>query len=204
MAEDDYEARYLGADDAIHREKRTSRTVFALTSTIATLLGGLGTIGMIAGATGDPQGLIVGAGMLGLAAFVGVLGITESVGRVVVAPGELRVSHGLRDTRIPLSSVSSTALGTFDAQVKFKAAADRARVFGPSKVGDGYVRVAWTDASGTAHVGWIASDDPEALRAAIERARLAPGSAVRVMVQDEPATQDAELEPRAEPREEAR
>lgn len=198
---DEYERRYLGAEGAIHREKRVSRRTFAILGTIAGGVGVLSGLSFVAAATGDPQGLGAGIGAGLLSVFLLVLGAATSVSRVVVGTRELRVPIGVRDRRIPLTAITSTSIGAISqARLRADVAADGAElaaVYGA----DRYVRVAWTDAEARARITWIGSDTPEVLRAAIEQARAgAAPSGVRVAA-DVEASEPSDAGHAAEPAE---
>jgi hypothetical protein len=169
---DEFERQYLGGDEAVHREKRISRGTFGGLAALSGGLGLLGTLSLAAFASGDPQGLGGALILGGLAAMNAFLAVTLSVARVAVTPRDIRFMVGLRSRVVPMSAIGETSVGTLDPKtLRNDVAADRAEMASIFSSIGGYVRLAWTDETGRARVSWIGSDQPEVLRAAIERHR---------------------------------
>lgn len=176
---DEYERAYLSGDEAVHREKRVSRGTFHALAALSAGFGVLTLLCLAVYASGDPQGLggafIVG----GLGAMNALLSVTLSVARTVVTPRELHFMVGLRTRAVPLGAISETSTGVIVAStMRADVARDRAEIASIFSAGGGYVRVAWTDEKQQARVAWIGSEDPSALRIAIDRARRPPPTRV--------------------------
>ncbi len=203
MAADEYERRYMGGDEAVHREKRVSRRVFAFMTIIAVIPLLLALVSLAAFVfSGDRQGL-GGAVLMGAFALMfGVLAVALPVARTIVTKSDLRFMVGLRMMRVPLASITELSLGTIDpGTMRFTVAKERAHVASIFEPRGAYVRVIWHDATGKPQTAWIGSDAPEELRAAIERARsMGGGSHVRVeSMHGEPdEAQQAEASAKAE------
>jgi hypothetical protein len=188
---DEYERTYLSGDEAVHREKRVSRGTFGALAALSAGFGVMTALCLGAFATGDPQGLggafIVG----GIGAMCAFLSVALSVTRTVVTPRELHFMVGVRTRTVPLSAIGETSTGVIQAStMRADVARDRAEIASIFSAGGGYVRVAWTDEKQQSRVAWIGSEDPTALRAAIDRARRPPPT--RVAEPEETSSEHAE------------
>jgi hypothetical protein len=170
---DAFERGYLEGDQAVHREKRVSRTTFRWMTVLAAGNGALALLSLGAFASGDPEGLGGAMIMGGLSAMTLFLAVALSVSRTVVTPRALHCMIGVRTRTIPLASIQTTSLGKVNAATLRTDVAKDGAELSAFYGGDPYVRVAWTDEKDRARVTWIGSDDASALMVAIDRASSA-------------------------------
>jgi hypothetical protein len=163
---DDYEKKYMGADDALFFERQVARHLLALPA--------LGMGAAIAGAVmaavgGADVGTAVMAGAFGVGGvglYMGTLAVFFGVARTVVTKDELRVEIGMLGPRIPLANIRS-------AEVDPKARRGRGyfdRAYVPPASTE-LVRVTYEDAKGKTHRVILGTQRGSALVEAIERGR---------------------------------
>jgi len=163
----------MAGGNVLHRDKRVARGLAKALVTLTGIfgLGGIaGLVGMFAGV--GPIGGGVAAIGLGLGAMFGLMTLTGSVLRTVVTDRELHVSGGLAATRIPLESITAVRI-----------AEQRQRIRSGKRYEGGmwttsfllalgeYVEVVWKDAKGADRRLLFTPEDPQAVLAALGRAR---------------------------------
>jgi hypothetical protein len=193
MADDEFGRAYLGTDDALFVDRVRQRAVAVSMLSLGAVFGA-GAVGLgIAGAV-TSSGILVGAiASAALAVGYGTFGLLFSVIRVVVSRDEIRVHTGLSDHHIPIEAIHGVSVQPFD-----RAARDRLRGSGEQDLGARArggmraVRVAWRE-DGRSRVSWIASDHPDVLADAIEKARsLRKGRQARVELVEHEGAEEIE------------
>ncbi len=171
---DDYEKKYMGADDALFFERQVARSLLVLP-----LLGAAGAAAGAIGAAvnGDVVTALmagaVGASAMGL--YMGTLAVFFGVARTAVTKDELRVEIGMMGPRIPMAQIKKAEVTPYTRRRRWGEAA-----YVPPASTE-MVRVTY-DVKGKERTVLIGTQRAAALAEAIERAKggASPMAHVRV------------------------
>lgn len=200
-APDEYEAEYMpGGGQVLHRSKIVARRMALLMTALGVLMGVLALVSFF-------NAPLVAAVTLSLGSLVMLfVGIGLSVMRTKVTSEELHVQYGLWGPRVPIDSITACNVVPYDWKEFGGWGIKRSRAgvwsYTPTLV-DRVVSVSWTDERGKNKRAVFAAEDPEAVAAAIRRARTLPKAvaAGKVRVDVEAVADgiiDAEFEPQSE------
>jgi hypothetical protein len=186
---DAYEQAFMaGSDSVVHRERAVWRRHWIM------LFGPIVTLGVtvmdLLGFGTKHMPLPAAAVMLGFCAVLVGLWATMIALRTTVTSREVIVQYGLFGPRIPLEGIESCEVKdypqlAYGGGIKWVAGAWAYTLWGQ---GTRTVRIEWHDARGKKHATIVSSPDPDALAAAIQRARAGAASGARI------ATAAAEVE----------
>ncbi|MBN8615175.1 MAG: hypothetical protein J0L92_31550 [Deltaproteobacteria bacterium] len=182
---DEYEKKYMGADDALFFERQVARHLLALPA-----LGmGAAIAGAVTAAVGGADvgtALMAGAlGVGGVGLYMGTLAVFFGVARTVVTKDELRVEIGMLGPRIPVSQITKAEVTAFTRRRRW---GERAYVPPASTE---MVRVTYLE-KGKERSVLIGTQRATALADAIERAKGGASSMARVRVE---APSEAPVDP---------
>lgn len=169
---DSYEAQYMGAQGALHRSKKPMPWWFLAAQGAALL-----TV-VVTAVTSGQWALLL------MVPALAVVSLLFSHLRVVVTPEHVHVQLGLFGPKIAVSAIERVSAEDYRA-IKYGGWGIRFGVDGsvaysiPGGTGRG-VRIEYRGAKGNAKAVFVSSNEAEALAAAIEDARAARASGVRV------------------------
>jgi hypothetical protein len=173
---DDYEAEYMtGEGQVLHRSKVVARKLALLLLSLGVLLG------VLAAASFTFAPVVASVAMLAGAFFMTFCGLGLSVLRTKVTSEELHVQYGLWGPRVPIAAITACNVIPYDWK-RFggwglKRSFDGAWSYTPTLV-DRVVSVGWSDDKGKTRNAVFAAEDPDAVVAAVRRARaLTTGAA---------------------------
>lgn len=151
----------------LHREKYVSRALAVIMAACALLFTVAG-VGAVATERAAPWPLLLVPFFV--ATLFALAGLTKPVLRTTVTEQEIYALHGLRESRVALSSITDVAVVEATRQALFGAEA-----LGPA-AGTHMILLSFTDAEARPRKCALPSRDPAALAAIIEEARAAASS----------------------------
>lgn len=199
-AADAYEAEYMsGGGQVFHRSKVIARKLAVILLSLGVLMG----VFSVASFAFAP--VFASVMILAGALFTIFCGLGLSVLRTHVTSEELHVQYGLWGPRVPIVAITACNVIPYDWK-RFggwglKRSVDGTWAYTPTLV-DRVVSIGWTDDKGKTKKAVFAAKDPDAVVAAVRRARALATGAEKVRVAAGASTTDeiidAEFDERAE------
>ncbi len=181
--EDEYERRYMGDGGIVYQCKTKAPAAFHWLVLLPPLFASL-VLGITALATAAPAALMLAA----LPTFLITIPIwlLFSVLRATVTATHLHIQYGLFGPKIPLSSISKIEAVRYDWKQYggFGIRRGRDGSWAYNMMGDQgrAVRIGWRDEKGRETVTLLSTTDPDALVAAVEKARAGSTSPARARI----------------------
>ncbi|EYF08803.1 DUF3093 family protein [Chondromyces apiculatus] len=168
----------MSGEPVVYRDKIKVGLGFHLLLFLALLipLAALGSLLWASASTGQPLPLTAYIAPLAISVLMSLIWILFSVLRVTVTARSVYIQYGLFGPHIPLDRITRCEAATYDWKRYggwgIRRGADGSKAYNIMGDAGRAVRIVWRDDRGKEQVYLIASPNPEALAAAIQRARL--------------------------------